>query len=87
MTTVVQENVLQSVNGVSKLLQKGDMDLFLVVDLLATAYNSLTQQRDEFEDTISTAQGLAAFWNINGDFSQKRTCGTGFYTIPLRVNE
>lgn len=55
MITVMQEKILESVDIVSKLLQKKDMDLFHATGRPGTACNTLSQLRDEFEHTKSTA--------------------------------
>lgn len=69
---VMQDKLLRSVDLVSQLLQRPDMDLFNATTLLETALTSIKQSRGAFEETKAAAQALAKDWGTDGNFKQKR---------------
>ena len=87
MHTVIQEKILESVNIVSKLLQKSDMDIFHAVGLLDSAYSTISKLRSEYDQVKSTAKELAASWGSSSQFAQKRTGRTKRHFDELSVDQ
>ncbi|XP_049336309.1 zinc finger MYM-type protein 1-like [Astyanax mexicanus] len=73
MMTVIQEKNLETINIVSQVLQKKDVDLLQAASLLGNATCTLAQLRDQFDNLKCTAQGLASSWGIRCNFRHKRT--------------
>uniref|UniRef100_A0A3B1J2K6 DUF4371 domain-containing protein n=1 Tax=Astyanax mexicanus TaxID=7994 RepID=A0A3B1J2K6_ASTMX len=73
MMTVIQEKILETINIVSQVLQKKDVDLLQAASLLGNATCTLAQLRDQFDNLKCTAQGLASSWGIRCNFRHKRT--------------
>jgi len=56
----------------SKLLQNITCDLSKAVDLIQTAYESLHELRDKFDELRKTAAGIAKMWGISLQFQDRR---------------
>lgn len=69
---VVQTKVLETVNAVSKTLQKQDTDLQTAIQLLENAIKVLSDYRGAFDQAKSTAQTLADKWGVRSSFDNVR---------------
>ena len=76
MLVVMQDKLLLSVNLVSQLLQRQDMDLFDATSMLEAALTSIKNARDKFEDIKIEAVTLARTWGTDTKFKQKRISRT-----------
>lgn len=69
---VVQTKILESVNAVSKTLQKTDTDLQTAVQLLQNTIQVLSDYRSAFDQAKASAQTLAIKWGAQTSFENVR---------------
>ena len=69
---VVQTKVLETVNAVSKTLQKTDTDLQTAMQLLENSIQVLSDYRRAFDQAKATAQTLANKWGVQSTFENVR---------------
>ena len=69
---VLQTKMLESVNVVSKVLQKTDEDLHKAVELLDNIIQILSDYRGAFDQVKATAQTLANKWGAKDTFENVR---------------
>lgn len=61
------ERVLRPLHGISKLLQKQDIDLQKALDRLTDAYTCMQQLRNDYCSVVEDASNLAIKWGIPTD--------------------
>ena len=87
ITTVIQHQLLKSVDLVSKLLHKKNMNLFDAVTLLDTTCDNIKSTRNTFEEYISIAKTLATSWDSNVEFTNTRIERTKKFLMRfLKIN-
>ncbi|XP_073537599.1 uncharacterized protein [Phyllobates terribilis] len=69
---VVQCEVLETLNLVSKSLQSETMDLLSAYELLGNALLKITEMRERFEALVSEASDVCSRWGIKNEFHQNR---------------
>uniref|UniRef100_A0A3B3RTZ4 HAT C-terminal dimerisation domain-containing protein n=1 Tax=Paramormyrops kingsleyae TaxID=1676925 RepID=A0A3B3RTZ4_9TELE len=69
---VVQAKVLETVNAVSKTLQKTDTDIQTAMQLLENSIQILSDYRSAFDQAKATAQMLASKWGVQTTFENVR---------------
>ncbi len=69
---VLQSEVLEQINFISKTLQDKDADLHKATELLDTAIAELTRFRENFEEAKATAKFMAEKWGVKQTFENER---------------
>ena len=59
-------------HAVSKSLQSKTVDLSAAVQLLGTAFKSVSSMRDNFDQLMNEAKAFAAKWHLDAKFEVKR---------------
>jgi hypothetical protein len=66
------EKILRAVHAVSKSRQSKTVDLSAAVQLLGTAFKSVSSMRDDFDRLMNEAKAFAAKWQLDAKFEVKR---------------
>ncbi|XP_025190334.1 zinc finger MYM-type protein 1-like [Melanaphis sacchari] len=84
---VIESKILNSLQIVSLLLQKSDIDLLKAFELLQTALNKIKEMRDKFEEVFEEAKQIAILWGVEPTFTKIRKTKTTKYFDELSNDE
>jgi len=84
---VIESKILNSLQIVSLLLQKSDIDLLKAFELLQTALNKIKEMRNKFEEVFEEAKQIAISWGVEPTFTKIRKTKTTKYFDELSNDE
>jgi len=84
---VIESKILNSLQIVSLLLQKSDIDLLKAFELLQTALNKIKEMRNKFEEVFEEAKQIAISWGVEPTFTKIRKTKTTKYFVELSNDE
>ncbi|CAI6350454.1 unnamed protein product [Macrosiphum euphorbiae] len=84
---VIESKILNSLQIVSLLLQKSDIDLLKAFELLQTALNKIKEMRNKFEEVFEEAKQIAISWGVEPTFTKIRKTKTTKFFDELSNDE
>jgi hypothetical protein len=84
---VIETKIFNSLQIVSLLLQKSDIDLLKAFKRLQTALNKIKGMRDKFEEVLEEAKKIAILWGVEPTFTKIRKRKTTKYFDGLSNDE
>lgn len=84
---VIETKILNSLQIVSLLLQKSDIDLLKAFELLQTALNKIKEMRDNFNEVFEEAKQISTSWGVEPTFTKIRKRKTTKYFDELSSDE